>query len=146
MTYEREESETERNPHSGRRRTIFHGQAGESFFNRETLELISESGTRPIDLVGLLSAYGLHVSADKIGSLFQLLHDDEHGLKDVLTQSPEGNLLFPAKDILTVAGVIERSLEEPQVISALVGGKDSVDQARQLFLNPPLVVQAQHKP
>ncbi len=107
---------------------IPYGELGGPFFDPELLEKIKRRGRKPVDLVGFMSAYGLHVITGKKDSLFELLCNEKYGLKEVLRKSPEGNLVFPSDKIFNVARAIEFASMEQQMINAIIGGKDTINQ------------------
>jgi hypothetical protein len=112
-------------------RSIPYGEFGGPFFDPEMLEKISHKGNKPIDLIGFMSAYGLHVIAGKKDSVFELLCGEKYGLKEVLKRTPQGNITFTSKTIVQVAKALEFSSVEQQMIEAIVGGIDSVNQIGQ---------------
>ena len=94
------------------------------FFDPEMLERISQRGNRPVNLVGFMSAYGLHVITEKTNSIFDLLCSEGYGLEEVLQRTPQGDIIFPSKTILQVARAMEFAFGERQMIEAIVGGTD----------------------
>ena len=99
-----------------------YGEFGVPFFDPEMLEKISHRGNIPVDLVGFMSAYGLHVMPDKKDSLFELLCNEKYGLEEILKRTPQGGIIFPSKTIFQVAGALEIAFEEQQMTEAIVGG------------------------
>jgi len=109
-------------------RPIPYGEFGGPFFDPETLEKIRKKGNKPIDLVGFMSAYGLHVITEKRDSLFDLLCNEKYGLQEVLKRTPQGGIIFPSKTIFQVTRAIEFASMEQQMIEAIVGGMSSINQ------------------
>lgn len=112
-------------------RPVPYGEFGRPFFDPETLEKIKKRGSRSVDLVGFMSAYGLHVITEKKGSLFELLCSEKYGLEEVLKRTPQGGIIFPSKTIFQVAKAIEFASVEQQMIEAIVGGIGSISQIGQ---------------
>lgn len=102
-------------------RPVPYGEFG-PFFDPETLEKIKKKGNRPVDLVGFMSAYGLHVITEKKDSVFNLLCSEKYGLEEVLKRTPQGGIVFPSKTIFQVARALEFASVEQQMIEAIVGG------------------------
>ncbi len=99
-----------------------YGELGDPFFDPEMLEKISHRGNKSVDLVGFMSAYGLHVMTDKKDSIFDLLCSEKYGLEEILKRTPKGGIVFPSKTIFRVARALEFASVEPQMIEAIVGG------------------------
>jgi len=117
-------------------RPVPYGEFGGPFFDRETLEKIQKNGNRPVDLVGFMSAYGLHVITEKKDSLFDLLRSEKYGLGKVLKRTPQGGIIFSSKTILQVVHAMEVASMERQMAEAIVGGIDffrQIEQWRQTF-------------
>ncbi|MCL5746924.1 MAG: hypothetical protein M1277_01405 [Patescibacteria group bacterium] len=109
-------------------RTIPYGRVGGPFFNPDILARIEHGRSKSIDLVGFMSAYGLHVIPEKTDSLFQLLCNEKYKLRDVLERTPEGSISFPSGTISKVAHAIELASVEQQMIEAVAGGIDELNE------------------
>lgn len=99
-----------------------YGEFGVPFFDPEMLKKISHRGNIPVDLVGFMSAYGLHVITEKRGSMFELLCSEKYGLEKVLKRTPQGSIIFPSRTIFQVARALEIASAEQQMTEAIVGG------------------------
>lgn len=117
-----------KNPRRHLTRPIPYGELGGPFFNPEILEKIKKRGNKPVDLVGFMSAYGLYVIAGKKDSMFELLCNEKYGLEEVLRKTYQGDIIFPSKTIFQVTRALEFASMERQMIEAIVGGIDSVNQ------------------
>ena len=113
---------TGKNPGRHLTSPIPRGEFADPFFDPVMLEKISHRGNIPVDLVGLMSAYGLHVITEKRDSMFELLCNEKYGLEEILKRTSQGGIIFPSKTIFQVAGALEIAFEEQQMTEAIVGG------------------------
>jgi hypothetical protein len=103
-------------------RSVPYGEITRRFFDRDMVEKISQGGDKPVDLEGLMSAFGLHVIPERRGSLFDLLCSEKYGLNEILRRTPQGGINFPSKMIFQVTGAIESASVEQAMIEAIAGG------------------------
>lgn len=112
---------------------VSYGEPGGHFFNPETLRKIKKRGQKPVDLVRLMAAEGLHVIPERRDLLFEILCSEQYGLGGILKRTPQGNISFPSKMVFEVANAIELSNFDITINDVVRGGIDNLVKLDRLY-------------